>query len=97
MNNLLHVIPFLVALFEYVAVSSALAFARFAVEVEPQPVSLLGGIINAGGNLPYDAVPNVVVTLHLLALLLSIVYFAYFVFFGPPSEKDCQPVPPQEG
>lgn len=98
MGNLLHVIPLLVVLLEYTAVSSALAFAKFAADFEPESVRLLGGIVNVGGNLPYDAVPNAVITLHLLALLLSVIYFVYFVFFKPFPKVNLQEyVPPREG
>ncbi len=97
MSNLLYVIPLLVVLFEYVAVSSALAYARFAVEVEPPVVNLFGGLIKVGGIMPYDAVPNVVVTLHLLGLFLSIVYLVYFFIFSPFTQDSQPPVPPQEG
>ncbi len=94
--NFVYIIPVLVILFEYVAVTSALAFARFAVEAEQPVISLLGGIIRVGGNLPYDAVPNTVVTLHLLGLFLIMIYFIHFVFFSPWDENR-QPTPPSEG
>ena len=97
LSNVLHIIPALVLLFEYVVVSSALAYARFAVELDPQPVRLLGGIIEVGGNLPFDAVPNAVVTLHLLGLFLSVSYFVYFVVFSSIVPKEQQSIPPQEG
>lgn len=97
LNSLLYIIPVLVGLLEYVAVSSAFAYARFAVEIEGETVSLLGGIIRVGGNLPYDAVPNMVVTLHLLALFLTVIYFVYFIVFSHSSDKRRQTVPPQEG
>jgi hypothetical protein len=98
LGNLLHAIPFLVVLLEYTAGSSALAFAKFAADFEPESVSLLGGLVNVGGNLPYDAVPNAVATLHMLALLLSTIYFVYFMFFAAsPETKQHEPVPPQEG
>ena len=94
--NLLHLIPVLVILFEYTAVSSALAFARFSVEANPPVIGLLGGLVKIGENLPYDAIPNTVVTLHLLGLLLSVVYLIYFVIFSSSSSKNCA-IPPQEG
>jgi len=97
LKKVLHLIPALVILFEYVAVSSAFAYARFAVEPAQPVVSLLGGIINVGGNMPYDAVPNVVVTLHLLGLFLGVFYFIYFVIFNPSPGEDGQSIPPQEG
>lgn len=94
LGNLMHVIPPLVILFEYVAVSSALAYARLNVESDGV-VSLLGGLIKVGGNLPFDAVPNTVVTLHLLGLLLAVVYFTYFVIFFPTSVDDGNITTPQ--
>lgn len=100
LGNLLHLIPLVVILFEYVAVSSALAYARYHVEAENSVISLLGGLIKVGGNLPFDAVPNTVVTLHLLGLLLSVLYLIYYVIFGPSSGETQQPIdsiPPQEG
>lgn len=97
MGYLFHVIPFLVALIEYTAVSSALAFAKFAADFEPETVWLLGGIVNVGGNLPYNAVPHAVIILHLIALMLSVTYIVYFMFlrvsFGSKIE---QQVPPQQ-
>jgi len=95
LNYLVHLIPVTVILFEYTAVSSALAYARYNVEYDQPVVGLLGGILRVGDNLPYDAVPNTVATLHMLGLLLAVVYLVYFIIFGLPGDKK-QPVPPQE-
>ncbi|PKM80625.1 MAG: hypothetical protein CVU89_12885 [Firmicutes bacterium HGW-Firmicutes-14] len=107
MHFFLFIIPAAVILFEYTAVSAAFAYARFAVEVPLQTVSLLGGVLEVGGNLPYDAVPNAVVALHLTALVMSVFYFVYFVVYGTDSGDDSQTLareedniqlpPPQEG
>ncbi len=97
LSRLLYLIPLLVILFEYLAVSLALVYARFAVEPEQPVVGLLGGIIRVGENLSYNAVPNTVVMLHLLALLLSVLYLIYFFIFSLPAGQDREPVPPPEG
>lgn len=96
MGNLAYLIPVVVLLFEYTAVSAALAYAKFAVDFEQPTVSLLSGLVRIGGNLPYDAVPNAVFTLHLLALLLSVIFIVYFMFFISPGKRQ-EPAPPQEG
>lgn len=82
MKSFLHIIPILVILTEYAAVSSALAFAKFAADFQPEPVGLLGNLVNIGGSLPYGAVPHTVIILHLTALILSVIYFVYFMFFN---------------
>jgi len=94
---LLITVPLAVVLLEYVAVSSALAYARFIAEYDQPVISLLGGIVRIGRNLPYDAVPNAVIVLHLLALFLSVMYFAYFCLFNPKSDKNIAAVSPPEG
>lgn len=97
LDSLLYIIPCVVLFLEYLAVSSALAYARFAVDVEQNIVELVGGIIKVGGNLPFDAVPNLVVTLHLVSLFLSILYLVYFFVFVKSSKDVETPIPPQEG
>lgn len=81
--NLFHIMPFLVVLFEYTAISSSLAYAEHAADYVPPIVGLLGGIISVGGNLPYQSVPHMVMILHLLALTVSVIYLVYFMFFSP--------------
>lgn len=87
MGKLLYLIPLLVSLFEYVAIKSSLAFARSVIEYQPPVMNVLGSIIRIGDNIPYDAVPNMVVTLHLLGLFLSIVFFLYYTVFSVVPEK----------
>lgn len=97
LGSLVYLVPVVVVLFEYVAVSSALAYARYLVEYNQPVVSLLGGLVRVGDNLAYDAVPNAVVTLHLLGLLLSVIYLIYFFILPLSTKQDETPVPPQEG
>lgn len=87
MTVLLYLFPVLVVLFEYVAFSSALAYARYSMDYQLITVDLLGGLVTVGENLPYDAVPNAVATLHLLSLFLSLVFMVYFLFFGWGNRK----------
>ncbi len=97
MGYLLVIIPAVVILFEYIAINMALAYARFAVELDRPVVELLGGILKIGGNLAYDAVPNAVVVLHLLALLLSLIYLVYFFLFClPRKEREINTFPQEE-
>lgn len=82
MTVLLYLFPVLVILFEYVALSSAVAYASYNMDYQLTPVELLGGLVTVGENLPYDAVPNTVATLHTLSLFLSLVFLVYFLFCG---------------
>lgn len=82
MGYLLYLIPVLILVFEHTALSSALAYARYGLEYQPPSVDLLGGLIGIGDTIPYDAVPNFVVTLHLLGLFLGLVWLGYAIFFG---------------
>lgn len=82
MTYLLHFIPVLILIFEHTAISSALTYARYGLEYLQPSVDLLGGVINIGETIPYDAVPNFVVTLHLLSLFLGLVWLVYVIFFG---------------
>ena len=96
MGYLLFIIPAVVILFEYAAINMALAYARFAVEMDRPVVELFGGILKIGGNLAYDAVPNSVVVLHLMALLLSVIYLVYFFIFCLPRKEREIHISPQE-
>jgi len=96
MGYLLFIIPAAVILIEYAAINMALAYARFAVEMDRPVVELLGGMLKIGGNLAYDAVPNAVVVLHLLALLLSVIYLVYFFVFCLPRKEREISISPQE-
>lgn len=83
MTVMLYLFPLLVIFLEYYAFSSALAYARYYIDYHQLThVELLGGLVTVGGNLPYDAVPNAVMTIHVLSLLLSLVFLVYFLFFG---------------
>lgn len=97
LNYLLYFIPVIVFLFEYIAISSAVAYARFIVEIDQPVISLLGGLIHIGRNLPYESIPDVVVSLHLTALVLSVVFFVYYMFFYQSSNERQHHLPPQEG
>lgn len=96
LENLLYFIPVVVIAFEYVAISAAFAYAKYVVEYQRPIISLLGGIIKIGGNLPFDAVPNTVVTLHLLGLFLSLVFVICVLVFGWASKIEPLPLPPQD-
>lgn len=87
MANLFFAVPLVVLLFEYLALKSSVVFAESVLEYQPPVVNLLGGIIKLGENIPYDAIPNLVITLHLLALFFSVVFFAYFALFYDVPEK----------
>jgi hypothetical protein len=91
------IMPVLVFFLEYVAISSALVYARFSMEMDQPTVDLLGGLIKIGQTVPYDAVPNLVVTLHILALLISVSYLVYYLFFYPFFKENKPDIPPQEG
>ncbi len=87
---MLYLFPILIIIFEYVAVSSALAYASYSIDYQLISVELLGGFVTVGENLPYDAVPNTVATLHVLSLFLSVVFLGYFLFWGWNGHK-CNP------
>ncbi|WP_418790591.1 hypothetical protein [Phosphitispora sp. TUW77] len=96
MDYLLFVIPVVVILFEYMAVNMALAYARFAMAIDRPVVELLFGILKIGDNLAYDAVPDTVLVLNLLALLLSLMYLAYFFLYILPRKQSEICISPQE-
>jgi len=97
LSYLLAVVPVLVILMEYTAISAAIAYARFSVEYNRPVVDLLGGIIKVGDNLSYEAVPRFVTGIHLAALLLSVAYLVCFIVTALFRKDDTNIIPPQEG
>lgn len=79
MSYVLYFIPLLVALFQYIALEAAITYARFLVDYVQPPIGLFGGVIGIRLSIPYDSIPNLVVTLHLLSLALSVMYVVYFM------------------
>ena len=96
MIYMLFIIPVMVIMFEYTAISMALVYAKFAVELDRPVVKVLSGAVKVGESIPYDAVPNTVIVLHLLSLVLSVVYLVYFFMFRMSQGHADPQVPPQE-
>jgi len=88
---MLFIIPVMVIMFEYTAISMALVYAKFAVELDRPVVKVLSGAVKVGESIPYD-----VIVLHLLSLVLSVVYLVYFFMFRMSQGHADPQVPPQE-